>query len=230
MHTVIISGASGNLGKSIVRRFLEGSWRVYALCRQEEDTKSLVNDFATFAHLLNAVACNLSDTTSLGHFFSTSGLRSCDAVIHTAGGIQAGTSLEETPPETVLAMLEINYITAFHLLRLAVPLLKVRGGAVLTIGAKSALEPEKNKAAYSASKAALIALTQATAHEGKPHNIRANCIVPSIIDTPQNREWGKPEDVAKWITPETIADAAWMLCTDGGQGISGALLPMYGKM
>jgi NAD(P)-dependent dehydrogenase (short-subunit alcohol dehydrogenase family) len=226
MNTVIISGANGGLGKSIVERFLEGEWRVYALCKRDDSAKALAREFVRFAGTLNVIVCDLASTVSTHHFLTRSELQSVDAVIHTAGGIEAGKPIEETTPEMVQAMLEINYVTAFNLLRVTAPLLKVSGGAVLTIGAKAALAPEADKSAYAASKAALIALTQAVAHEGKSHGVRANCLVPGIIDTPANREWGAPEDIAKWVTPATIADAAWMLCTAEGRGISGAVLPL----
>ncbi|MCU0426184.1 MAG: SDR family NAD(P)-dependent oxidoreductase [Candidatus Kapabacteria bacterium] len=230
MKTAIISGASGALGKAVCERFLEGEWRVYALAKRAESAKALSADLAKYARRLNVVVCDLASTVSTQHFLTASGLEQCDAVIHCAGGIQAGKPIEETSPEIVHAMLEINYLTAFNLLRATLPLLKTSGGAVLTIAAKSALSPEKNKSAYAASKAALIALTQATAHENKAFNVRANCIVPSIIDTPTNREWGAPKDLSKWTSPQSIAEAAWMLCSEAGAGISGAVIPMTGKM
>lgn len=230
MNTVIISGANGNVGKCIAERFLEGKWRVYALCKQADAAKVLAKNLEHFSGSLAVVVCDLASTVSVQHFLTASGLKSVDAVIHTAGGIEAGKTIEETTPSVVHAMLEINYLTAFNLLRATLPLLKVHGGAVLAIGAKAALSPEANKAAYAASKAALIALAQTTAEEGKEYGVTANCIVPSVIDTPANREWGTPDEIAKWVAPETIAEAAWMLCNESGRGISGAILPMMGKM
>ncbi len=226
MQTVIISGASGALGKRIVERFLRGEWRVYALVRQTEAAKALTADFTPYSSQLNTVVCDLASMISTQHFMNASTIERCDAVIHCAGGIQAGKSIEETSAEMVHAMLEINYLTAFNLLRATLPLLQARGGTVLTIGANAALSPEQNKSAYASSKAALIALTQATAHEGKQYGIRANCLVPGTIDTPANREWGTPTDIAQWTTPKTIAEAAWMLCGEGGKAISGAILPI----
>jgi NAD(P)-dependent dehydrogenase (short-subunit alcohol dehydrogenase family) len=226
MNTVIISGANGGLGKSIVERFLEGEWCVYALCKREDSAKDLVREFERFRGRLNVIVCDLASTVSTQHFLTRSDLRSVDAVIHTAGGIEAGKAIEETTPNMVQTMLEINYVTAFNLVRVTIPLLKVHGGTVLTIGAKAALAPEADKSAYAASKAALIALTQAVAHEGKSHGVRANCLVPGIIDTPANREWGAPEDIVNWVTPKTIAETAWILCSDAGAGISGAILSL----
>lgn len=230
MKTVIISGASGGLGKAVCERFLQGEWRVYALTKRAESAKTLSGELARYMRRLNVVVCDLSSAASVQHFLNSSALLQCDAVIHCAGGIQAGKPIEETLPETVHAMLEINFLTAFNLLRSTIPLLKVNGGVVLTIAAKSALSPEKDKSAYAASKAALVALTHATAQENKQFGIRANCIVPSIIDTPANREWGAPEDIVKWTTPQSIAETAWMLCAEGAVGISGAIIPMMGKV
>ncbi|MDW8220704.1 MAG: SDR family NAD(P)-dependent oxidoreductase [Bacteroidota bacterium] len=230
MNTAIVSGASGAVGRVVTERFLKGAWRVYALTRRAESAQGLSQNLSQYGQRLHVVVCDIANPSSVHNFLTTSQLHQCHAVVHCAGGIRAGTLIEETSPEVVQAMLEINYLTAYNLLRATLPLLKSSGGAVVTIAATSALRAEMKKSAYAASKAALIALTQATAHEGKQYGVRANCIIPSIIDTPANREWGTPEQVVHWVRLEHIAEAVWMLCTDAGQGISGALLPMTGTM
>lgn len=99
----------------------------------------------------------------------------------------------------------------------------------MTIGAQSVLHPVPNRAAYSAAKSAVVSLTQSVAEEGRAHGIRANCILPSIINTPANREWGSPEEIQKWVTPEAIARTIADLLAPTND-VNGAVIPMYGRL
>ena len=225
MQTVIISGASGGLGVAVTRRFLEGKdWRVLALSKTADSAKALATKLSAPSRLLSAVACDLTNAASVQRFLETSALDRLDAVVHLAGGIIAGKSIEETDADTAQTMMNLNYGTAFNLLRASLPALKVHGGAFVAIAANAALAPEKNKAAYAASKAALLSLVQSAAHEGKSSGIRAHAIAPGIIDTPANREWGTPEEIARWTKPEAIADAIWFLCNNAANGVAQSVL------
>lgn len=225
MQTVIISGASGGLGGAVTRRFVEErNWRVIALSKSVESAKRLASELSAASKIVSAVACDLTNTASVQRFIETSKLERLDAVVHLAGGIIAGKPIEETDAETPQAMMNLNYYTAFNLLRASLPLLKARGGAFIAIAANAALAPEKNKAGYAASKAALLSLIQSTAHEGKSYGVRAHALVPGIIDTPANREWGTPEEISRWIKPEAIAEAIWFLCNDAAKGVAHSVL------
>ena len=151
-------------------------------------------------------------------------------IVHLVGGIIAGNGIEETLPAEMQEMLALNVTTTFNVLHAGVPRLKeAGGGSIVTIGAQSVLHPVPNRAAYSAAKSAVVSLTQSVAEEGRAHGIRANCILPSIIDTPANREWGSPEEIQKWITPEAIARTIADLL-EPTNGVSGATIPMYGRL
>jgi NAD(P)-dependent dehydrogenase (short-subunit alcohol dehydrogenase family) len=229
MKTAIITGANGSVGTVLTRTFLERGWRIYGVCKDKIEIVELLKlKFAAFHTTFTVSACDLASVLSVQHFLATLNLSCIDAVIHCAGGIQAGTTIDATTPPVVQDMIELNYITTFNLLRATIPLLNTNGGAILTIGARAAVQAEAGKSAYAASKAALIALTLTAAEEGKSHGVRANCIVPNVVDTPANRTWGTAADIAQWVTPESIAEAAWMLCSDSGKGISGAVIPMMG--
>lgn len=143
------------------------------------------------------------------------------AVVCLAGGIRAGVPIEETDDELLDGMMRLNFKTAFHLIAAALPALKSCGGAVVTIGAQAARRGDARKAAYIASKAALEALTKVVASEGwannlhkanvdeqtkePKHRLRAACYLPDILNTPANREWGAPEEIASWTQPESVA-------------------------
>jgi len=151
-------------------------------------------------------------------------------IVHLVGGIIAGSSIEETLPHDLQDMLTLNVTTTFNVLHAGIPRLKAAGGgSIVTIGAQSVLHPVANRAAYTAAKSAVVGLTKSVAEEGRDHGIRANCIIPSIIDTPANREWGSPEEIALWVTPEEIAHTIADLLAPTN-GVSGAVIPMYGRL
>ena len=151
-------------------------------------------------------------------------------IVHLVGGIIAGNGIEETLPAEMQEMLALNVTTTFNVLHAGVPRLKgAGGGSIVTIGAQSVLHPVPNRAAYSAAKSAVVSLTQSVAEEGRAHGIRANCILPSIINTPANREWGSPEEIQKWVTPEAIARTIADLLAPTND-VNGAVIPMYGRL
>jgi NAD(P)-dependent dehydrogenase (short-subunit alcohol dehydrogenase family) len=223
MPTLILTGATGNLGSVVSLYFLERGWKVHASCMNSSDALRL----PSHPNCSYSVG-NLADEKDVVMLFdATSDIR---AVVHLVGGIKAGEPIATTSTETFENMILLNVRTAFLVLREALRILQPSGGAIVTIGAKSALHPEVNKSAYSAAKSAVINLTLTAAEEGKPYGIRANCIIPGIILTPANLEWATNGEQQNWTPPEDIAAAIFALCSDTGKGISGAILPMYGKL
>ena len=208
MPTVLLTGGHGGLGSVVSPVLADRGWDVIAP-RQEDTDLSNGEDVD---QLLTTIDQPLS------------------GIVHLVGGIVAGKTLEEHTPEELQRMVMLNLVTTFNVLRSGIPRLKAAdGGSIVTIGAQSVLHPAPNRAIYTATKSAVISLTQSVAEEGRPHGIRANCIVPSIIDTPANREWGSAEDIPKWISPQTIADTIADLL-EPTNGVNGAVLPMYGGL
>lgn len=111
------------------------------------------------------------------------------------------------------------------------PSLKALGkGSIVTIGAKPALHPVAANAVYTASKSAVIALTMAAAEEGRPFNVRANCIIPAALQTPGNLSWASKEQFETFTPLQDIADTILFLMSDEGRGITGTTIPMYHKI
>jgi len=223
MPTIILTGATGNLGSVVTQLFLERGWNVHAACMNSDDAKRLPDN----SHCTYSIG-NLSDEHDVEMLFRES--NEVSAVVHLVGGIKAGKPIAETTFDMFENMILLNTRTTFLVVRQALRTMQKSGGAIITIGAKAGLHPESNKSAYSAAKAAAINLTLTAAEEGKSYGIRANCIVPGIILTAANLEWATNGEEANWTPPEEIASAIFALCSDEGKGISGAIIPMYGKL
>jgi NAD(P)-dependent dehydrogenase (short-subunit alcohol dehydrogenase family) len=227
---VIISGASGGLGRSVVAEFLKNRWHVAAVNSRRYTLETLPTAASiTNVHNLSLFTADLRQEEDAKRLAADvlsamqergSSLR---AVVCLAGGISAGTAVEDTPSDVFDAMFELNLKTASNLIAAALPLLKTslahstepeRRGAIVTIGAAAAVKAEAKKSAYAAAKAALLALTETVALENEPHGIGAYCLVPTIINTEANRAWGTPDEIAGWTKPENIALAIEHLCAD----------------
>ena len=108
-------------------------------------------------------------------------------------------------------------------------MLEAGGGAIVCVGTKVAYEPFSGGAAYAISKAAVLALVRSLDAEYRDDGIRANAIVPNIIDTPANREDMPDADFDKWVKPAEIARVIRFLCSEDSSPISGAEIPVYGR-
>ncbi|MBC8125153.1 MAG: SDR family oxidoreductase [Candidatus Kapabacteria bacterium] len=207
MATMLITGAAGGLGSVVTEYMLEKEWTVFTLDREDGD----ISSSSDVERMMSTIPTDVS------------------AVVHLVGGIVAGKPLEETTLVEFQNMVSINVAPAFNILRAMIPRFKALGsGAIVTIGAQSVVHPVANRAAYASSKAAVVALTQAVAEEGRLFSIRANCILPGTIRTPANLEWATGTMADNWILPEQIAETIHHLCLPTC-GISGAVIPMYAR-
>ena len=153
-----------------------------------------------------------------------------DALLHLLGGFGGGQPVAETPDETWDKMLGLNLRSAYTIFRAVLPgMLKAGKGRIVAVGARAAIEPIANFAAYSVSKAALVALVKTVALEVKDSGITANAVLPSVIDTPANRAAMPADDASKWVTPESIAGLLVWLVSDAARDVNGAAIPIYGR-
>lgn len=150
-------------------------------------------------------------------------------LVNLAGGFAAGGRLHEAPGEVFEQQLELNLLTAMRLTRAALPKLVERGGSVVCVGTKAALEPFSGASGYITSKAALLALVRALAIEYRDEGVRVNAILPSVIDTPANRESMPDADHSRWVAPAEIARVIRFLLSPESAPVSGALMPVYGQ-
>jgi NAD(P)-dependent dehydrogenase (short-subunit alcohol dehydrogenase family) len=127
-------------------------------------------------------------------------------------------------------MFHINARTAFIISQAVIPVMLAQGaGKIIHVASKSGLAGSANAAAYSAAKGALIRLTESLALELKEHGINVNCVLPGVIDTPQNRAAMPTADISRWVTPDAIAEVILYLATNQARAIQGAAIPVTGR-
>jgi NAD(P)-dependent dehydrogenase (short-subunit alcohol dehydrogenase family) len=127
-------------------------------------------------------------------------------------------------------MLRLNLVPGFNLARAAMPRLVERGaGAYVGVSARAGLRPFPGAAGYVTAKAAVLAFVQALDADYKNDGVRCNAILPSVIDTPANREGQPDADFSKWVAPEEIARVVRFLVSDDSSPTSGAAVPVYGR-
>ena len=161
---------------------------------------------------------------------AVNGVEDLGAVVNLVGGFASGPAVHETEPDDWERLLRLNLRPGFLLARAAMPRLIERGGgAYVGVSARPALRPFPGAAAYVTSKAAVLAFVQALDADYRADGIRANAVLPSVIDTPANRAAEPDADHSKWVQPAEIAKVIRFLVSDDSAVTSGAAIPVYGR-
>jgi NAD(P)-dependent dehydrogenase (short-subunit alcohol dehydrogenase family) len=231
-QALIVTGTRGALGSALVRAFSEGQARVVAVGRGVEQA-DLDRELGSGRAL--AASFDLVSRTAWAELLArlaSEGLEPSGAIL-AAGGWRGGKKLhEESDDATWTTMLGANLETARVSLQALLPgMVERKRGSIVMAGSRAAERPWESAkaAAYAASKAAVVALAQAVAAEVRDSGVRINVILPSTVDTPQNRASMPSADASRWVTPESIADVAKFLLSDAARDISGAAIPVYGN-
>ena len=223
---VLVTGAAGNLGKAVAAAFeREGA----SLVLFDIDDKTLRAAYPAGGHLL--VPVNLLDPASVGTAVETAlkKVGRIDVLANIAGGFRMGDPVHATPVDTWRLMIELNAGTVMNMARAVVPnMLANGGGKIVSIAATAGLGGKPDMGAYGASKAAVIRLTESMAGELRDKGINVNCVMPSIIDTPQNRADMPSADPKKWVAPAALADVIMFLASDAARAVHGAAVPVVG--
>lgn len=153
-----------------------------------------------------------------------------DVLVHAMGGFAGGKTVAETDDATLDGMLDLNYRSAFFIARAVLPYMRRQGGGrILAVASRQAVEPGALVGAYSASKAALVALIRTTALENKDRGISANTVLPGTMDTPANRAADPQADPRQWVQPAQVAALLVHLASDAAAQVTGAAIPIYGS-
>ena len=223
----IVTGASGALGSAIVERFRRAESTVCAVDVVEPDDEDALLDSDAVSHFYQADLTDESDVERVvEEIVSDHG--GIDHLCNVAGTWRGGQPIAETPLEEYELLMDVNLKTAFLTSKHALPHLKEREGAVVSVSARSSLEGGSGDGPYRITKAGIRLLTETLAEENLG-TVRANCVMPSVIDTPMNREMMPDSDHEAWVAPAEIADVFAFLCSDAASVTSGAAVPVYGE-
>ncbi len=224
---IVVSGGTGALGTAVVGTLLERG----AICHVPYVSTDEVRRFAPRAHERVRLVgpFDLTDEPALARFYDE--VPELWASIHIAGGF-AMAPIVDTDKAALMAQLNMNLVSCFLCCRAAVRAMKEAGqGRIVNVAARPAFEPRSGAGmtAYTASKAAVAALTQALAQEVAGDGILVNAVAPSIIDTPANRKDMPKADHALWPKPDEVAATILFLASPENRVTRGAVVPVYGR-
>jgi NAD(P)-dependent dehydrogenase (short-subunit alcohol dehydrogenase family) len=225
---VLVAGGTGGLGRAVSLAFLKEGATVHLTYRAEEEFALLMESAGEFAPSLPGHRIDVTSDGDVAELVRTIG--HIDIMINAVGAYAGGLSLWDTPPDTFERMISLNLRTGYVLSRNIVPLmLKQGGGAIVNISSRAAVDHAAGASAYASSKAAALAMMDCLAADLKGTGVRANTVLPSIIDTQANRDAMPGADYAAWPKPEEIARVILFLCSEDARLIHGAAVPVYGS-
>jgi len=227
--TVIVTGAFGALGRVVARTLAAQGAMLALLDAAPTVPEALAAEFANHL-LLPGVDLASQAATQVAVAQAVARYRTLDAVVNIAGGFRWET-VADGDPATWDALFTVNVKTTLHVCRASLPhLLERQGGRIVNIGAGAAGKAAAGMGAYAASKSGVLRLTEALAEETKDRGLAVNAILPGIIDTPANRKDMPQADVSRWVTPEAVADVVAFLLSDAARAITGAGIPVMGRL
>jgi NAD(P)-dependent dehydrogenase (short-subunit alcohol dehydrogenase family) len=216
---VVLTGAAGVLGVAVAEHFARGGATLALLDVLPIETEHWNHT----CDLTDAEAC----ATAVAQ--AKDALGGIDILANIAGGFTMGDSVADTSDETWEFMFNLNARTVFNMARAVVPVMRSQGsGKIINVGARGGLRGGGLMAAYAASKSVVQRLTESLADELKGDGINVNCVLPSIIDTPRNRNDMPDADHEAWVAPEDLANVIGFLASDGARAIHGASIAIDG--
>jgi NAD(P)-dependent dehydrogenase (short-subunit alcohol dehydrogenase family) len=224
-RVALVTGAAGALGSAVARAFADAGATVAAVDLIAPDDEDALIDDGAFDTFHQADLTEEDDVETLvSEVVDEHG--GLDHVANVAGTWRGGQPIEETDVEEFRFLYEVNFTSAFLTTKHALPHLQDSEGTVVSISARSSLEGGEGDGPYRASKAGIRILTETVAEENLG-TVRANCVMPSVLDTPMNREMMTPSD--DWVDPADVARTILVLSSDGTPVTSGAAVPVYGE-
>lgn len=229
----VVTGGAGALGGAVVAALLEVGASVIVPHHKPGELDALRERLGLGPGApLSGEPLDLADEGAVGAAYArfAADHGGLDMLVNIAGGFGGGRPVHESGWAIWQQQLDLNLKTAVLSCAAAVPHMIARGGgAIVNVGTRTATQAGAKLAAYAAAKRAVLQLTEALAAELREHNITANSILPSTIDTPANRRGSPDADFSRWVAPEQIARVVLFLVGPDAGIISGAHIPVYGK-
>jgi NAD(P)-dependent dehydrogenase (short-subunit alcohol dehydrogenase family) len=220
---VLVAGGTGALGTAVVKELVTSGYPVGATWVVERERERL--EGVEGVELIKADLFDANEAAS-----AVAAISDIGAVVNLVGGYAEGGRVHETEPDEFDRLMRLNLRPNVMLARAAIPrFLRRGGGAFVSVSARPALRPFSGAAPYIVAKAAVLSFIQTLDAEYRHDGVRANAILPSVIDTPANRESQPNADFDRWVKPADIAKVVRFLISDESGPTSGAAIPVYGQ-
>jgi len=223
---VLITGAAGALGRSVVQRFVAAGERVLAVGDRG------IAEIASMAppDIIKVHRADLTVTSEVDGLFAVAEADGLSAVVHTVGGFRLG-KIAELSDDDWSFLLKVNLDTTFRVFRAtARAFLKAKGGSLVAVASPSALLGEAGVGAYAATKAGVVRLVESLARELAPAGARVNAVLPGTMDTAANRAAMPKADPGKWVTTDAVAAVIHFLTTPAASAVNGAAVRVPGPI
>jgi NAD(P)-dependent dehydrogenase (short-subunit alcohol dehydrogenase family) len=224
--TAIITGASGNMGQAVVKKFLAEGYRVIGTIVPNDPVQIDIEDPNFEKAIVNLM--NEEDSEKfVEHMITKYG--NIDAVISTVGGFAMG-SIAKTTTADIAKQYKLNFETAYNIARpVFTHMMQKKSGRIFLVGSRPGMNASGSKGmvAYGLAKSLIFRLAELMNDEAKGVNVVTNVIVPSTIDTPQNRASMPDADFSSWVKPEAIADTIYFYCSDAAMILREPVIKVY---
>jgi NAD(P)-dependent dehydrogenase (short-subunit alcohol dehydrogenase family) len=228
-QTVLVTGAAGNLGSAVADAFGGHGANLVLVGRSRETLARRFGADEGARRLFVAADLGRSVDAERAAEAALARFGRIDVLCNIAGGFRMGEAVHETSDETWDLLLGINAKSVLNTARAIVPRMLAQGaGKIVNVGAYAAQRGERNMGAYVASKSVVIRLTEAMAAELRERNINVNCVLPTTLDTPENRAAMPNADPARWVSTQDLARVIVFLASPAARAIHGAAIPVTG--
>ena len=224
----LITGAAGNLGRAVGAAFHASGASVVLV---DVDARALNDAYGATAARRLVLAADLIDEASIASAVQAARekLGRIDILCNVAGGFDAGPPVHETPASMWQRMFDLNATSVVNTVKAVVPgMIERKAGNIINVAAAASARGQPNMAAYGVAKNAVVRLTESMAAELRPHGLSVCCVMPTIIDTPQNRKAMPDADTSQWTPPEAIAEVMLFLGSDAAMIMNGCAIVLSG--
>lgn len=224
--TVIVTGSAGNMGQAIVKKFLTEGFHVVGTV-VPNDPVSIDIDDNHFEKVIVDLMREDATEKFIGEVAAKN--KTIDAAVLTVGGFAMG-KVADTKSADILNQYKLNFETAWHVARpVFIQMMQQGYGRIFLVGSRPGISAMEGKGmvAYGLSKSLIFRLAEFLNDEAKGSNVVTSVLVPSTLDTPQNRKSMPNADFASWVKPEAIAAAVYFYCSDEAAALREPVIKLY---
>jgi len=230
--TVVITGGTGGLGTSLVRRLVAQDYRLAVTYLMPDEAQQFEKEFDIDEDRLLLTRVDATNAEAVVSLFKdvADNWGPIHGLCSLVGGWAGGRDVEDTDDVRFERMMDLNLRSAFYAVRAAIPYLRETGwGRIVLVGSRGAVDFPSSQVAFNIAKAGVVALGKSAASELEGTGVTANVLMPSVIDTPVTRQSLPYADYVDWPTPDQIAGVAQFLLSEESSVMNGALVPVYGR-